>query len=207
MTTFRELLVEKSKQPIRLLSTATTGLSPVEDELLAVSVITLTKDGSKRASNQTLIRKTTSDEKLLKSQEYHGITREKIMIDGMSDELFTQSLAQLVTGEVFTYNPAFQAAFLQPYMGHDNETYLHNLPQLVKAAEMRSVMLEKEIKHISDIEKRYDGKVPGFKRLCDQYEVFCANPALLPCEVSCLQLQWFWNHLDTIPALVQLELF
>ena len=172
-----------------------------------MSVITLTADGSKKTSNQTLIRKTVNDEKLLKSQEYHGITRERMLIDGMSDELFTQSLADLLSGEVFTYNPAFQAVFLQPYMGDACQTYLHNLPQLVKAAEMRSVMPEKEIKHVSDIERRYDGKVPGFKRLCEQYEVFCASPALLPCEISCLQLQWFWNHLDTIPALVQLELF
>lgn len=201
---FQELATSLVHGQVTLLAAATTGLKPLEDKLLAVSVVKLEQNGVDVKEARTVVRRIDDDELLLKSSDIHGISRERMMEDGLTDEELPSALESLlgVEGPVFTYNPDFLAAFLEPVLPSFLKTRLYSLPLLVKGAEMRQGLSEDKIKTLEDLESLYPGRAPGFKRLIEQIGVSVSDPLLLPVESNCQALYALWSRLSEIPVVV-----
>lgn len=201
---FQELATSVAEGPLTLFASATTGLKPSEDKLLAASVIQLEQNGVDIKEARTIVRRIDDDELLLKSSEIHGISRERNMEEGLTDEEFSTELKSLLgsAGPVLTYNPDFLEAFIEPVLPSFQKLRLYSLPLIVKGAEMRQALREDKVKTLTDLESLYPGKAPGFKKLTEQYGISSSDPLLLPVEANCRALYALWSRLYDIPALV-----
>lgn len=92
-----------------LITTATSGLEPNKDKLLAVA----TRNPNNEDEPAEVIFQETHGEELIKAQRYHLISDEMMYSKGLSGENFTDALRKRVEGKILlTYNVDFQLAFL-----------------------------------------------------------------------------------------------
>ncbi len=138
-----------SEQPVKLLATATTGLDS-SDDLLAVAVMDLDAHGAAVRSTLAMQRLQDKD-KLLKAQQFHGISWDRMMQTGMDRDAFKQTVAGLLAaGTVLSYNPGFQMTFLSSVV--DTVPAIHNLPLLWKGAETRYAPTEEQAASVGALE-------------------------------------------------------
>lgn len=94
-----------------LISTATNGLRPEKDRLLAVAAQTVSD-----APMETVFNKTTGEE-LLAAQKYHQITEDMMRDWGRDEKDFLQRVEELFRGKtLFSYSASFQYGFLSRYL-------------------------------------------------------------------------------------------
>lgn len=103
-------LIAGGDTKVVLLSTATTGLHK-SDQLIAVNYVVY--DDDKEVETGTAIRM-VPEEILNSSKEYHRITKEILLANGMTDEDFKDKLQEVLQPGrvVFTYNVPFQVKAL-----------------------------------------------------------------------------------------------
>ena len=91
-----------------LVTTATTGLDPHKDKLLAVALKDPTTDFP-----PTVLFQETHGEELMKAQRYHLISDELMYSKGLDEDSFMEALEGAIRGKtLLTYNTDFQHAFL-----------------------------------------------------------------------------------------------
>lgn len=184
---------------VKLISTATTGLSGDDDELLAVSVLNPEDVGS---VIHTYFKRVDDRDKVLKSQPYHKITPEMSM-EGRTEEDFVNVVnEELDNSIVFTYNPSFHSKFLAK---QGIETRLYSLPLFLKGAEMRMVLFDDEAGSINALEETFTRKAGAVKKFNKLTAELGLSPVSLelPLQFSCRALLALWKRLVEIPALVQ----
>lgn len=183
--------------PVCFCATATTGIKPATDKLLAFATL---ESGVQRL----LIRRLDHDS-VLQSLEYTDITEEQVLSEGLDEEDFIDAVQEALKGKtLFTYRPSFHMGFLENTL-NELPPRMYDLPLLLRAAESRMVLGTKDSDRLAELEDRlYDmvGKPPGFKKMCSlrglDFEI-----GELPIIQSVHHLQSLWGLLLELPISVQ----
>lgn len=190
-----------------MLATATTGLDD-DDELVAVAAKVIEWPGVdiEWPADRLIVRNVDRD-KLLKAQAYHQISPEYMAQNALDDEEFNRTLRSWVDNyEIFTYNPQFQHSFICRQLPLAPGRVPHDMPMLMKLANMHLVMDRDDVESIDTLETlaaRVAGKAQGFKRLCDVNGLTALQPPALPVESSVHSLAQLWTRLCAIECQVQ----
>ena len=195
------------KPPV-MIATATTGLDD-EDELIAVAV--LAPAWAYRAAEiRRLFVRNVDRDKLLKSEKYHCFKDQYVQEHAVADGDFTTAVAEFLDNyELFTYNPKFQADFLTRVFTETPACMLHNLPLLLKLANMHVTLETKDTATVDALETaagKLAGNSPAFKRMCEVNAVEPLLPPALPAESAVHQLAQLWRKLGETDVNVQMTL-
>lgn len=208
MTTWKDLMTDATERTPVMLATATTGLDD-DDELLAVAVLAPPWGGRTTPERRLLVR-TVPEDLLLKSQRYHQVTAMYMQAHAVSDEAFREGLAGYLDNcEVFTYNSRFQTDFLTRFLGTPPVRELHNLPLLLKLANMHLRVESRDIADVGQMETlaaKSAGAPPTFKKVCDVNAAEPLRPPALPVESAVHQLACLWEKFCAVPVEVQMTL-
>lgn len=204
--TYLEYLQEQIRGPVTLVATATNGLDPRKDQLLAIALKAIALDGTE-ISNDLLIR-TLDRGTILKSSEYHKISFDMATRLGRADEEIKEALKETTdTGLFFTYNPNFQSQFLDPFV---QVQHMYDLPLLLKGAEMQLFLDTTEVSTLADLEKLFRkllGKPPSLKNMCKFRDISEHPPFdVLPVVYGTDLLHSLWNLLINSKIRIQEEL-
>ena len=196
--TWQDEITRRAHKPVVLLATATNGLKPRYNEILAVSTLVLGPEPVRT----TLFRKVPR-EVLFQAQDYHKISEQQMLADGLDNVEFRHRFLDIVEkGTVFTFNPDFQQSFLVPLVA-DGTPFLYDLPLLLKGAEAELGMRETQSNTIEDIFKQLYkilGKAPGLKAMCERRGLDPEAPtSVLPADYAVDCLYAFWKLLANYP--------
>lgn len=200
---WRELVLSKVDTVVTL-ATATTGLRIEDgDELIAVSMVRLPKEGE--PERVTLFRMVDKD-KLVAAFEYHRVSESRMLYDSSSDDLFQQVLVDWLAPDVtvFTYNTEFQYTFLERHVPVD--LVLYDLPLILRGIETRLPVDEDQVTSMTDIAScmlRRAGRAPAFKKLLAMYGISTDSSVLLPCESNAEALVQLFDKLEALPVAMQ----
>ena len=140
---WQDLLPENKR--VFLLCTATTALLPPDGKCIGVWYYWCDNDG--KTGRDCLVRDLSECE-LAQGSEYHKITPEFVRRHGMTKQEFCDKCIELFgSGTLLTFNPKFQARWLPVEVGH-----LHDLPLLLKGAEMRLALPEEAVESLARAE-------------------------------------------------------
>lgn len=140
---WQDLLPENKR--VFLLCTATTALNPVDGKCIGVWYWWCDSDG--KTGRDSLVRNLSEGE-LAQGSEYHRITPEFVRRHGMDKQEFRDKCIELFgAGTLLTFNPKFQAKWLPEAVGH-----LHDLPLLLKGAEMRLTLPVEAVETLANAE-------------------------------------------------------
>ena len=181
------------------LATATTGLKPGEDQLMLVEL------GDPEGQSETFVREVPVD-LLQKSQEYHGLSVERMRDLMIPDNVFREGLAEALADRiVFTYNVPFQESFLGDWW----EGKLWSLPLFVKGLETYKIPDESDVedfKKLSDWCMKSYGRDPTFRSLVKQYELPEWSHVGTAAAWFVETLGALWTRVSAIPFVVQQRL-
>lgn len=174
------------------LTTATTGLSPEHDEIIAV-----------RMNGVSMYRQNVEADKLLASQEYHKIDAQRLMQYGVPDEDFKEALNNLLGNKiVVSYNPSFQVSFLEPFM--EDIPVIWDVVSLYKGAKSGICVEECDdvLDYLAALQKLATGR-KGFKAFCEALGLTAVDPALLPLENAERDVRTILNLMAEFQANIQ----
>lgn len=191
-----KLLSSLVKPPITFVATATTGIKNT-DELLGITCIQL--DPDKKTTTQKTILRNVPRDKLLETVQYHGITEDRMKNQALDDAEFDTQAGDLIKGDVFTYNPEFQARFIMPHIRDGVKTF-HNLP-LLWAGANAGFAVDTGAKQIGSFESKFArlvSKVPSFKSMCCLVNSGEESICVSGLESACVSLSRIWQLLDEL---------
>lgn len=206
METWKDRILSVVPGDICFLTTATTGLSKSEDKLLGVSMCRYNRDET--GQNMQLLH-TVPREMILKGEQFHHISEALVQEKGLcTEDLRTQLQEFTQDCTVFSYNPEFQSAFLNPVL--NSVIPIYDLPLFLRGAEARMVWDTEELESLNSISKVFRkvvGKVPSLKQLCKLYRIEPTPPFdMLPMTYFCAVLASLWERLDQLYVSEQADL-
>ena len=183
---------------ILLFSTATTGLKPGRDELIALSYNKIAEDGS--VVSDTIFRGDADADLLDKSNQYHSLSASILCEKGLDGDDFGKAIADVMKDcTCLTYRPSFQYSFLDSVVGHIDGPYTHlyDLPLLVKGAASKMMFDElEEANTLVSLEKFLMSVFktsPSIKSVCERFSIsYDVPPSVYPVEhyADCLLALW-----------------
>ena len=206
METWKDRILSVVPGDFCFLTTDTTGLSKSEDKLLGVSMCRYNRNET--GQNMQLLH-TVSREMILKGEQFHHISEALVQEKGLcTEDLRTQFQGFTQGCTVFSYNPEFQSAFLNPVL--NSVIPIYDLPLILRGAEARMVWDTEEIESLNSISKVFRkvvGKVPSLKQLCKLNGIEETPPcSMLPMTYFCAVLTSLWEKLDQIYVSEQADL-
>lgn len=208
METWKDKILSVAPGDICFLTTATTGLSKTEDKLLGVS---LCKYNPRHETGQTLqLLHMVPRELILKGECFHHISESLVQEKGLCTEDLRKQLQDFTQDcTIFSYNPEFQAAFLNPVL--NSVLPIYDLLLILRGAEARMVWDTEELESLISISKVFRkvvGKVPSLKQFCKLNRIEETPPcSMLPMTYFCAVLTSLWEKLDQIYVSEQAKLF
>ena len=183
---------------ILLFSTATTGLKPGRDELIAFSYNKIAEDGS--VVSDIIFRGDADMDLLEKSRQYHLLSDDILCEKGLDGDDFGKAIANVMRDcTCLTYRPSFQYSFLDSVVGHIDGPYTHlyDLPLLVKGAASKMMFDEfEEANTLVSLEKFLMSVFktsPSIKSVCERFSIsYDVPPSVYPVEhyADCLLALW-----------------
>lgn len=192
--TWQEHLLQICPHPV-MLATATTGLNPHLDNLIAVSVIRPAEQRS-----ELFIHK-VPEQDILPSMEYHKFAPSDVMSKGWPTETLKEKLSEVLNGcTCFSYNPEFQQGFLEIVMG-EKTPVIYDLPGLLKGAESHMTFKSQDIGNMEQIDRTMTklGRSPSLRQICQGRNIAPNNIAMFPVEYNSFILNELWYRLEAQP--------
>ena len=178
-----------------MLSTATTGVKPELDELIAVSLYLEDEDG--KSEHRLLVRQVT-EEARRRAEQYHKLTAAFMAQNAIPDSEFTYRLHNLLDNKfVYTYNSAFQRRFLEK---HDCTPYLLDVVMINKVFDSGLLHDPGPDASVYDVfrqikELGVDMHLPSFKDACAHWLPCPQDAASLPVEQNAWAVRCLWQRL------------
>lgn len=187
------------KSNIVLFSTATTGLKPGKDSLIAFSYCKINDNGEVKCD--TLFNLTCQYDKLEQSMQYHQISADLLDSKGLYNDVFAEQVSKVMMDDAvcFSYRTAFQSGFLDDAIDYQSEKsyeYVFDLPLFAKAAASKMVFDNMEADTLVGLENdlmQIFKVAPSLKKICERFSIsYDVPPSVLPVEhyASCLLKLW-----------------